>query len=358
MRFSIRPAISHIDGSGRPTSLDKALNLLSEVDACGNLRQASERLRISYRHAWNILAELDTLLGDSVVEMTRGRGSHLTDLGRKLVWAHKQVEARLMPLLDSMASEIEAELHAVVPQGQGALRLFASHGFAVDALHKRLIRKHGELEINYRGSLDAVDALSRGACDIAGFHIPQGPLLEPVLANYAKLFKPTFRLVCLATRGQGIMVAKGNPKQIWSIADLAKAPVRLVNRQENSGTRMLLELLLAQAGIDRRDLAGFESIEFTHAAVAAYIASRKADVGIGVEAAARQFDLDFVPLLTERYFLMFEERLLHDSRFRPILETLESGEFKAEVSRLPGYAPSLSLELLKPDEAFPTLGRR
>lgn len=357
MRFAIRPVISHIDVSGHSTPLDKALNLLSEVDASGNLRSASERLDMSYRHAWNILTELDALLGSSVVEMTRGRGSRLTDLGHKLVWAHKQVEARLAPLLDSMASEIEAELHAVVPHGKGALRLFASHGYAVDALHKRLIRKDSELEINYRGSLDAVDALNRGACDIAGFHIPQGPLMAPVLAKYSKLFKPSFRLVCLATRGQGIMVAKGNPRQIWSIADLKKPDVRLVNRQENSGTRMLLELLLEQAGIDKRDVLGFESIEFTHAAVAAYIASHKADVGIGVEAAARQFNLDFVPLLTERYFLMFEDRMLQDNRFPLILETLESSEFKAEVSLLPGYAPSLTLELMKPGEAFARIDR-
>lgn len=352
MRFYVHPVIGHIDAQGRNKPLDKALILLSEIEISGNLREASERLGVSYRHAWNLLSELDAQLGGSVVEMTRGRGSRLTELGRKLVWAHKQVQARLGPLLDSMASEIEAELHAIVPHGKGALRLFASHGFAVDALHKRLLRKDGELEINYRGSLDAVDALNRGACDIAGFHIPQGKLMAPVLAKYAQLFKPSFRLVCLATRGQGIMVAQGNPKQIWNIGDLGKPGVRMVNRQENSGTRMLLELLLEQAGIDRREIAGFESIEFTHAAVAAYIASCKADVGIGVEAAARQFGLDFVPLLTERYFLMFDQRLLQDNRIPPILETMESSEFKAEVSLLPGYAPSLTLELLTPEEAF------
>jgi len=355
MRIFMRPVIGHIDAAGQRKTLDKALILLSEVEVSGNLRAASARLGISYRHAWNLLSELDTLLGGSTVEMTRGRGSSLTELGHKLVWAHRQVEARLGPLLDSMASEIEAELHAVVPHGKGALRLFASHGFAVDALRKRLISKNGELEINYRGSLDAVDALNRGTCDIAGFHIPQGSLTSAILARYAKLFKPSFRLICLATRGQGIMVAKGNPVQIWNIADFGKPGVRLVNRQENSGTRMLLELLLEQAGIDKRDIQGFESVEFTHAAVAAYIASHKADVGIGVEAAARLFSLDFVPLLTERYFLMFDQRLLQDNRFPLILETMESSEFKAEVSLLPGYAPSLALELLTPDEAFTNL---
>lgn len=355
MRFCIKPVISHIEANGDSKPLDRALHLLGEIEASGNLREASRQLGISYRHAWNLLADLDALLGDSVVEMTRGRGSRLTELGRKLLWAHRQMQARLGPFLDSMASEIEAEINSIVPQGDGALRLFASHGFAIDALRKRLTQRKNQFEINYRGSLEAVDALNRGVCDIAGFHIPQGPLMEPVLARFANLFKPSFRLLCLATRGQGIMVAPGNPHGIWSIADLKKPHIRLVNRQENSGTRMLLELLLEQHQIDKREIQGFESVEFTHSAVAAYIASRKADVGIGVEAAARQFNLDFVPLLTENYFLMFDQSLQHDSRLRPILETLESGEFRAEVSGLSGYAPCLSLDMPSPATVFPGL---
>lgn len=356
MRFSIRPVIGYHDAADHNRSLDKVLILLEEIEATGNLRAASERLGISYRHAWNMLGETAVAFGGEVVEMTRGKGSRLTELGHKLVWAHKQIEARLGPLLDSMASEIEAEIHSIVPHGRGALRLFASHGFAVDALHKRLIRENSELEINYRGSLDAVDALGRGACDIAGFHIPQGEWMEPILGKFASLFRPSYRLICLATRGQGIMVAKGNPKQIWKIADLGRPGVRLVNRQENSGTRVLLELLLDQSGVDKRDVLGFESIEFTHAAVAAYVASHKADAGLGVEAAARQFGLDFVPLLTERYFLMFDKRLQQDSRFPLIVDIMESSEFKAEVGGLPGYAPSLTVELLTPEQAFPCLG--
>lgn len=353
MRFCIKPVIGHIEADGESKPLDRSLRLLAEIEASGNLREASKQLGISYRHAWNLLAELDLLLGDRVVEMTRGRGSQLTELGRKLVWAHRQMQARLGPFLDSMASEIEAEINTLVPQGVGALRLFASHGFAIDALRKRLTESKNQFETNYRGSLEAVDALNRGVCDIAGFHIPQGPLMEPVLARFAKFFKPSFRLLCLATRGQGIMVAPGNPHGIWSIADLKNPGIRLVNRQENSGTRMLLDLLLEQHQIDKREINGFESVEFTHSAVAAYIASSKADVGIGVEAAARQFNLDFVPLLTENYFLMFDQQLENDSRFRLILETMESGEFRAEVGQLPGYAPCLSVDLLSPAKVFP-----
>jgi molybdate transport repressor ModE-like protein len=353
MRFFIRPDINYVCDTSEPRSLARVLLLLAEIEGAGNLRAASKRLGVSYRHAWNMLAELEALLGYPAVEMTRGRGSQLTELGSKLVWAHRQTQARLGPLLDSMASEIEAEIQTSVARGQGALRLYASHGFAIDALHKRLIQRNHELEINYRGSLDAVDALYRGACDIAGFHIPEGKLVRPVLEKFMRFMKPSFRLICLVTRRQGIMVAKGNPKKIWEITDLKRPGIRFVNRQESSGTRALLELLLKNSNISTSEIDGFESIEFTHAAVASYIARSKADAGLGVEPAARQFHLDFVPLLAERYFLMFDEGLAQDRRFSLMMDIMASNEFKAEVGELPGYYPSLSIDIMTPAEAFP-----
>ncbi len=354
MRFFISPILGHMDGQGHSKYLDKALALLVAIEECGNLRSASQSLGISYRHAWNLLSELEQRLGGSAVEMTRGRGSELSELGHKLVWANKQIQARLGPLLDSMASEIDAQIQITIPEGDdGALRLFASHGFAVEALHQRLAAQQHELEINYRGSIDAVAALNRGMCDIAGFHVPQGALMAPILEKYTPLFKPSFRLVCLATRRQGMMVAKGNPMKIWDITDLKRSGIKLVNRQQNSGTRMLLELLLAEHHVNKQAVAGFESVEYTHAAVAAYVASHKADVGIGVETAARQFGLDFVPLLTERYFLVFDQKLLRDSRLSDVLDTMASNEFKAAISELPGYDPSLVVDILSLSEAFP-----
>lgn len=117
----------------------------------------------------------------------------------------------------------------------------------------------------------------------------------------------------------GLLVAKGNPKRIWKIDDLFQPSIHFVNRQPGSGTRLILDLLLAQAGNTGMSIKGFESVELTHAAVAAYVASGKADAGMGVETAARQFGLDFVPLLNERYFLACSEELMKDARFKPVL---------------------------------------
>src|SRR4029079_15433534 len=101
------------------------------------------------------------------------------------------------------------------------------------------------------------------------------------------------RRVDVAVRTQVLFVAPGTPKRVRGLADLRRGDLRFVNRPEGSGTRMLTELLLAREGIEPAQVSGYDSAEFTHAAVAAYIASGMADVGLGVQTAARRFGLHF-----------------------------------------------------------------
>lgn len=353
MKIEIRPTLFLSKPDASDFSLARGLALLDAIEKSGNLQAASKALSISYRHAWTSLVEMETMLGGSVVDMVRGRGSKLTELGQRLLWAQKRIHARLDPLLDSMSSELEAEIQSAISRVKSRLRIHASHGFAVAVLHEQLQLKDSAMDLNYRGSLEAVSALSRGACDIAGFHVPLGALEMPVFRQFEKFFRAGHRLIGLATRRQGIMVAKGNPKKIWSIKDLLHPEVRFVNRQQGSGTRLMLELLLEQDGIDGRAIDGFESVEFTHAAVAAHIASGKADAGMGVETAARQFDLEFVPILTERYFLLCDETTLADPRFLPVMAMLQTSEFRTQVSKLPGYDAANTGTVMTVQEAFP-----
>jgi molybdate-binding protein len=135
--------------------------------------------------------------------------------------------------------------------------------------------------------------------------------------------------------------------------------VRFINRQPGSGTRFLLDLLLRKNEVDPARVRGYEQCELTHAAVAAFVASGMADVGLGVETPARQFKLDFVPIQTERYFLLCEERSLEAPSMKDMLAIIRSDVFKATVNRLPGYQAdemtgvSTDLKL-----AFPLLGGR
>jgi molybdate transport repressor ModE-like protein len=355
MKIEIHPGLFLLDDEGKSHSLIKGMQLLCMFEKENNLQSASDALSISYRHAWNVLLEMEELLGGAVIERTRGRGSELTELGKRLVSAEKLIYARIGPLLDSMATEIEADVQSTISHGQTSLRVYASHDFAIEALNKRMYKKDIQLDLSYRGSLEALIAFSRDNCDLAGFHVPIGNLEQPVLRQFERYLLPQYQIISLATRRQGIMVAKGNPKNIWDINDLMRKDVQFVNRQQGAGTRMILDLLLAQEGKSGRDISGYEDIEMTHAAIAAYILCGRADAGLGVEAAARQFGLDFIPLLSERYFLAFKKELTHHAAFAPMMELLISKEFQMEVNQLPGYDAIDTGKVAMATEMFPTL---
>src|SRR5262249_3773644 len=158
-----------------------------------------------------------------LLEMSRGRGAVLTPLGEKLVWADRRVSARLTPILDSLASELEAEIERAVSERPSILRVHASHGFAIELLRDFLVDRRVSVDLKYRGSMEALASLAGGNCDIAGLHVPAGELQSEVLKFYSKwLTPPRQTLVNLATRRQGIMFARGNPQDIVSFADLAR----------------------------------------------------------------------------------------------------------------------------------------
>ncbi|MHB8353706.1 MAG: substrate-binding domain-containing protein [Burkholderiales bacterium] len=355
MKITIEPEylLAGSPASSQFVSFSRALRLLLAIESLRNMKEASAAEGLSYRHAWNLIEGLQKILGGPVLETSPGRGSRLTELGQRLVWAEKRTRARLGPLLDSISSEISEDIEGIMSRARRVVRMYASHGFAVATLYERLQREGIPLDLNYRGSAESLESFHRQVCDVAGFHVPIGGLEQTVFGRIQKLFSPDSRLINLATRRQGLMVAKGNPKNIWSLPDLLRPEILFVNRQPGSGTRSILELLFAQQNIESKRIKGYDNVEFTHAAIGAYIASGKADVGMGVETGARKFDLDFVPILTERYFFVCRESLLTDARFIPILEILQSSTFHSEVDTVAGYDATNTGLIQTVDEAFP-----
>src|SRR5262245_18773027 len=140
------------------------LNLLDGLEQTGKLTLAAERAGVSYRHAWNLIEKWAGILGAPLVEMERGRGTRLSSLGAKLLWAGTRVQARLTPELDSLASEFAAALNESLDQGGPVLRVHASHDFAVAALREPLAQAGIQLDLQNRGSFDALGSLTRGAC--------------------------------------------------------------------------------------------------------------------------------------------------------------------------------------------------
>jgi len=356
-KVSIQPQWQLEQPDGKQ-SLPRLVELLARVRETGTLAEACVQAGLSYRYAWGLLQDGTRTFGAPLVTMQRGRGAVLTPLAEKLVWADKRINARLAPLLDSLASELEVELERALSDTGAILRVQASHGFAVETLRDWFVRSRIPIDLKYRSSFEALSSLKGAACDLAGFHVPVGDFEAQALSQYAAWLKPqTQRLIMLATRRQGLIVAPGNPKRIASLTDLTREDVRFVNRQPGSGTRMLLDLMLERAHLDGSQIRGFDSGEFTHAAVAAYVASGMADAGVGVEAAAKRFDLGFVPLAGERYFFLCSKSALKTPALQSVIDTLCNPDFRNLVNALPGYDAAHCGAVLAIDEAFPEFGR-
>ena len=352
---SIKPqwSIRRRDGGTLPARL---IGLLVDVDEHGSLMAACQNAELSYRHAWDLVRQGEALFGAPLLVMTRGKGSQLTPLAQKLVWADRRISARLSPVLDTLASELEVEIERALSAPAPLLRIHASHGFAIAKLHEMLSAEGMPVELKYGTSLEAVAALHGENCELAGFHVPVGEFQAEVARHYARWFDlSAHRLIHVATRRQGLMVAGGNPRKLYDVPDLARPGVRFINRQPGSGTRFLLDLLLRRAGIDSSEVAGYEQGEYTHAAVAAYVASGMADAGFGVETPARQFKLDFIPMQSERYFLLCHERSLDTTFLQRTLALMRDERYQQAVDAMPGYEAVDTGRITTLAEAFPEL---
>jgi len=338
-KITIRPAWTFVSESGEKVD-PQLFGLLAAIHEHSKLTLAAKQVKLSYRYAWALLGRWERFFGGPLVAKERGRGARLTPLGAKLLWAEQRSDANLFPQLENIASELNLEIGHALKDAQPVLHLHASHGYAVEKLPALMSRHgHATVDLQYMGSVAAVSSLARGGCDLAGFHVPFGEQATNLWREYAKWLKPRKHgIIRLVTRTQGLIVAKGNPLGIGALADLARPGVRFVNRQRDSGTRILLDGLLAKQAIDARRIQGYESGEFTHAAVAAFVASGMADVGLGIEPAARQFKLDFIPIIKERYMLAVRLESLRIAAVQELIRLVQGPEYRGMTGPVPGYA--------------------
>jgi len=333
----------------------RLLPLLRAVARTGSLNQAVSLLRLSYRHAWGLLRRMERAVGHTLVLMERGRGARLSRFAEKLLEADDAAVGVLDRELAGTLRALnrEAPISRKPPQ-EKPLVIHASHDLALAEL-RDLLSKSGStaVELHFRGSLDCLASHARGECDVAGFHLPESSADSAAFAPYQPLLKMrSLRLIRFANRRQGLMVARGNPKRLLTLADLAKKGARFVNRQPESGTRLCFDRLLASAHIRPAQINGYQTEEFTHAAVAATIASGMADAGFGIEAAAHQQGLGFVALASERYYLAARQATLARPAAQALLAALKSAAFEKRFQALPGYeAPGIG-EIIPVRDAF------
>jgi putative molybdopterin biosynthesis protein len=237
-----------------------------------------------------------------------------------------------------------------VAEIERSLLVIGSHDITLDLLAD-LLRREGagwSLSSAHVGSYAGLTALRRGECHVTGTHLLDEATGDYNISYLDRLFRPgEVALIHLVDRTQGLIVAPGNPLGLRSLADLVERRARFVNRQRGSGTRMLLDFGLRQAGLSGQEIAGYERELYTHLAVAAAVASEGADAGLGIQAAAQALGLDFVPIAREQYDLAIRADALELPSLRALLALIASERFRAAVTALGGYDASRSGAVLR-----------
>ncbi len=213
-----------------------------------------------------------------------------------------------------------------------------SHDISLDILSAALSPHNIRVVCTNVGSLGGLMALRRGEAHAAGSHLLD-PLTGEYNISYINQYLHDVPVVVIhwVGREQGLIVQKGNPVRISSLADLVKPGVRYINRQRGAGTRVLLDYHLSQMGIQTDQVNGYGLEEYTHLAVAAAVVSGRADCGLGITAAARALDCDFIPLYNEEYELIVPAEHLELDMFQELLQVAQQPDFREEVMKLEGY---------------------
>ncbi len=285
-------------------------------------------------------------VGDKIIALPLARGA-----GVITTMVHADGLLRIPSQIEGLnaGDQVDVELLRPAEEIENTILCTGSHDLAIGILEDQLKLRHpgSKIAATNVGSLGGLLALQRGETHISGTHLLDAesgiyniPAIETTIPEVSVV------LVHLAQREQGIMVAAGNPKSITSLADLARAGIRFVNRQPGSGTRVLLDYELRRRGIASTSISGYDREEYTHMAVAAAVASGLADAGLAVRAAAGALGLEFIPVASEQYDLVFARSFFESERGAQLLAIMRSQEFRGAVTALGGYDPHSAGKIL------------
>ena len=258
-----------------------------------------------------------------------------------------------IPLLKEgvdFGEEVEAELLEDLNRIKNNIIVTGSHDLILDILRNELQEEFSDFNlVSFNvGSMGGLLALKQTRTHLATAH-----LLDPESGEYnlpyikKMLPQRELKVVNLTYREQGIMVKRGNPKNIKGIDDLVKKDIKFINRQKGSGTRVLLDYLLKKKGINPLDIPGYSQEEYTHLMVASAVAEGNVDTGLGILSAARVFGLDFVPVIKERYDIIIPKEYYSSLKIQKILTIIKSRKFKKKVLSLGGYDLSQSGKVIE-----------
>ncbi|WP_243545523.1 molybdopterin biosynthesis protein [Pseudodesulfovibrio tunisiensis] len=287
-------------------------------------------------------------IGDRLIGAPLARGAGMiTTMTKAQAVAYVPEESEGVEQGETLRAELlvpEAEMNRVLVH-------VGSHDNTLDLLANELMGLAEPLRLvsSHAGSMGGLNALKAGSALFAGAHLFDPETNDfnfPFLKRYLPDMDVT--VINLAIRHQGLIVGKGNPLNIQGVADLTREDVSFINRQRGAGTRILLDHHLRQAAIDPRSVQGYDNEEFTHMAVAVNVLTGAASCGLGIYAAAKALELDFVPLAHERYDLVIPTAHLNDPRIVSLLELVRSPRLQQAVRDLGGYETDLAGREMQP----------
>jgi putative molybdopterin biosynthesis protein len=359
-----KPTALGVDGAGKPiiglpgypvSCAVAAERLLRPMVALLLGVAAPERERVPARVARKIPSKVghEEVLRVQIGRVGAGWVAAPLQRGAGVITSLSRANALLVipPLIEGLEAGQEVDVELLVPRAEAELTLMhvGSHDLALDVAGDLLRHRHPgrSLASANVGSLAGLYALARGECHITGTH-----LLDPETRQYNVAYvrracpRRAVALVRLVEREQGFTVARGNPRGIRTIDDLARPDVTFVNRQRGAGTRVLLDARLAEHGLDPSAIRGYDREEYTHMAAAVAVASRVADCALTIRAAAQALSLDFVPLEVEPYELAIPLDELASPAIAALLDTIRSPEFRRAAEALGGYSAAHAGELV------------
>lgn len=277
------------------------------------------------------VAKIFKISKHTVYELIKRGELRAFKVGNKMRVEHSEIERFKNHDSDSGKQELSAS---------NTLHLAGSHDFLIEHLIKYVTKQADLLVLQptYIGSLEGLMMLYRGHCDVAAIH-----LLDPSTGEYNLPFIRLFfvheplTVIRLASREQGLIVAKGNPKDIHGFKDLTRKDITFVNRQKGSGTRFLLDSSIAREKINPSSIKGYGNEEWNHLATASHVSRGSADVALGIRSAAEQLGLDFIPITDERFDLVLRWTEKNKESLQHLLDIIQLTSFKESIRDLEGY---------------------
>jgi len=315
--------------------------LLAAVVEAGSIRHAAQTLGTSYRYVWGSLRKWEKTLGEPLITWSQGRKARPTPFAERLLWAERRARTRMQPHIEALRSDLAHVLADARDERYQLLTVRASHDLALPLLQQYVAGGADlHLDIGFQGSVEALRALNERQCLVAGFHVPALPRSASVFAKALKsvLKSDVHEVIACSQRMQGLMLRQEHAALVRTFPDIVRERLRFVSRQPGSGTRLLVDHLMRAHAVKPAAVFGpLEHVEHTHVAVALCIASGVADVGVGVEAAASQFGLRFIPLVEESYFLACLRSNIKHPAVERLRTVLAGARWREILASLPGY---------------------